>query len=232
MGKVDLFLGGPLGLWVLDNVGPEDIGRVYTKDGDIFRHALRLDAAVGDFINDTHGVMAPVGLSVHWPEILPTKFISKYDRIYNIHPGLLPWGRCYYPVFWALWADEPAGCTLHEIDAEIDTGPIVAQRAVPKYAWDTGGTLHQRVSDAEKGLFLEYWPRIVSGDLPEAVPQVGEGSFHLKREFFDLKHGASCSNGSTSDIYRLIRCLSHPDYSGMRICYGGKRYEISARPVQ
>jgi len=224
MGKVDLFLGGPLGLWVLDNVDPQTVRCVFSEDDAIANKAR------GIGITGISGP-APVGLSVHYPHILEHSSISRYEHIYNIHPGLLPWGRCYYPVFWALWADEPAGCTLHEIDAGIDTGPIVAQCVVPKYDWDTGGSLHQRVSESEKGLFLEYWPRIMAGDMPEAVPQVGKGSFHLKQEFFDLRlYGAQ---GLTApEMLKLIRCLSHPDYTGLIVHAGHKEYEVSARLVQ
>jgi len=120
---------------------------------------------------------------------------------------------------------------LHEIDAGIDTGPVVERCWVPKYDWDTGGTLHQRVSDAEKGLFLKYWPIIAGGVPLMALPQGGDGSFHLKQEFFDLKlYGAQ---GLTApEMLKLIRCLSHPDYTGLIVHAGHKEYEVSARLVQ
>jgi len=222
--KVDLFLGGPLGLWVLDNVDPQTVGRVFTHDDAIAQKARAMP--------DTGYKGARVGLSVHYPELIDQDGIDKYEHIYNIHPGLLPWGRCYYPVFWALWADEPAGCTLHKIDAGIDTGPIVAQCVVPKYDWDTGGTLHQRVSDAEKGLFLEYWPCIAGGVPPMALPQGDGGSFHLRKEFTDLKLYGGDQVGTITQLLKLVRCLSHPDYSGLIVHAGGKEYEVSARLVQ
>ena len=227
--KVDLFLGGPLGLWVLDNVDPRDVYRVITFDNAIFDKAKALNIEVTAGIYNTE--KPAVGLSVHYPRLLRQCTIDGYKHIYNIHPGLLPWGRCYYPVFWALWADEPAGCTLHEIDAGIDTGPIVDQRNVPKYNWDTGGTLHQRVSDAEKGMFLEYWPRIAAGDMPPAMPQEGAGSFHLRDEFTDLKLYGGDQVGTITQLLKMVRCLSHPDYSGLIVHAGGKQYEVSARPV-
>ena len=229
MRKVDLFLGGALGLWVLDNVDPQTVGRVHTEDDAIKRKAV----GAGMFPAEcpVYGNSATEGLSVHYPRLLKPHEINNYRRIYNIHPGYLPWGRCYYPVFWALWADEPAGCTLHEIDAGIDTGPVVERCWVPKYDWDTGGTLHQRVSDAEKGLFLKYWPIIAGGVPLMALPQGGDGSFHLKQEFFDLKlYGAQ---GLTApEMLKLIRCLSHPDYTGLIVHAGHKEYEVSARLVQ
>jgi len=228
--KVDLFLGGPLGLWVLDNVDPGTVCRVITFDDSVFDKANALHIETTASAWDVK-MPTDVGLSVHFPRLLSEHTIAKYKHIYNIHPGLLPWGRCYYPVFWSLWADEPAGCTLHEIDEGIDTGPIVAQRKVSKYAWDTGGTLHQRVSDAEKGLFLEYWPCIIAGDMPPATPQPAGGSFHFKQEFFDVKR-CSKHDATGEGLIKLVRCLSHPSYSGMLVNIGGKQYEISVRPVE
>lgn len=170
--------------------------------------------------------LASVGLSFHFPTLLKPPVLARYERLYNIHPALLPWGRCYYPVFWALWADEPAGCTLHEIDAGIDSGPIVAQIGVQKYNWDTGGSLHQRVSDAEKALFLQYWPLIAGGMTLPAAPQAPGGSFHYKREFFELKQPESLDKLTALDLLRLSRCLAHPAYTGMLVTLGGRHYEL------
>lgn len=157
--KVDLFLGGPLGLWVLDQVDAGDIGMVHTFAPEIASLAEKLNISVSLGIKRR----GDIGFCMHYPELFRPGTVNAYKTIYNIHPSLLPCNRSYYPAFWCLWNNEPTGCTLHIIDEGIDTGPIVAQRKVAKYDWDTGGTLHRRVSDAEKGLFLEYWPRIASG---------------------------------------------------------------------
>lgn len=225
--KVDLFLGGQLGIWVLDQVDPSTIGAVFTSDIAIVTRAEKLG------LNPNYpNPDKTIGFSMHYPAILAPEVVRSYEVIYNIHPGLLPYGRCYYPVFWALWNNEPAGCTLHVIDEGIDTGPIVAQREVPKYDWDTGGTLHERVSEAEKGLFLETWPYIVNNKkLWSLYPQPGGGSFHLKRDFFELKRRAKCNDMPGLEILRLVRCLSHKQYTGLEVMMGGRRYEISAREL-
>jgi len=227
--SVDLFLGGPLGLWALDQVDAWEIGNVYTRDLATFERARALNVPVYMDLDVADLGMRAVGLSFHYPRIFKSNVLDRYEYVYNIHPALLPWGKCYYPVFWALWAGEPAGCTLHEIDEGIDSGPIITQREVQKYNWDTGGTLHARVSAMEKALFLEFWPRIVSGTLPEANPQPPGGSFHYKREFFALKHPEGIATMSADDLLRLVRCLSHPDYDGLRVVLGGRQYEVSAR---
>jgi methionyl-tRNA formyltransferase len=230
---VDLFLNGPLGLWVLDQVDAAQVGVVNSPSPGICARARNLGMTAHGGWDADPGIEARsrVGISMHYPYILDAQDLSQYDRVYNIHPGLLPWGRCYYPVFWALWANEPAGATLHIIDEGIDTGPIVAQAEVPKYDWDTGGSLHRRVSDTEKGLFLDFW-NMAPDFMPASLTQPFGGSFHYRHEFFDLKFRAETGQMSGDEVLRLIRCLSHEQYSGMVVRFGGRAYEITASPVE
>src|SRR2546426_12099032 len=72
-------------------------------------------------------------------------------RILNIHPSLLP----KYPGLeaWkqALVAGEKmTGCTVHYVDAGVDSGDILAQREVPILPDDTPDSLHARIQIAER----------------------------------------------------------------------------------
>ena len=75
-------------------------------------------------------------------------------RIINLHPSLLPkfpgreaWSQ-------ALAAGETTtGCTVHYVDAGVDSGEIIAQRKVPILPNDTPVSLHQRIQEAERALF-------------------------------------------------------------------------------
>ena len=75
-------------------------------------------------------------------------------RIVNIHPSLLP----AFPGLEA-WKQALAagvaetGCTVHYVDAGMDTGEILAQRAVPVLPGDTAETLHARIQVAEHVLY-------------------------------------------------------------------------------
>jgi len=224
---IDLFLGGPLGLWALDQVDPKDIGMVHTFSPEIANLADKFNIPVSISVKRR----SEVGFCFHYPDLIKPGAINTYKVIYNIHPALLPFNRSYYPVFWCLWNNEPAGCTLHVIDEGIDTGPIVEQRQVASYEWDTGGTLHKRVSEMEKALFLEYWLRIVGGEILPAISQPDGGSIHYKREFFEMKQRASYEQMNGADLVRLILCLSHEQYTGLEVIIGGRRYEISAREI-
>ena len=77
-------------------------------------------------------------------------------RIINIHPSLLP----KFPGLEA-WkqaldaSDRVTGCTVHYVDAGIDSGAIIAQREVPILPNDTPETLHARIQVAERELYPE-----------------------------------------------------------------------------
>ena len=77
-------------------------------------------------------------------------------RTVNIHPSLLP----AFPGLEA-WRQALAagvaetGCTVHYVDAGMDTGEIIAQRAVPVLPGDSAETLHARIQVAEHALYPE-----------------------------------------------------------------------------
>ena len=78
------------------------------------------------------------------------------DRILNIHPSLLP----AYPglMAWKQAVDDGAsesGCTVHYVDAGMDTGPVILQARVPVLPDDTADSLHQRIQIEEHRLYPE-----------------------------------------------------------------------------
>ncbi len=77
-------------------------------------------------------------------------------RIINIHPSLLPKFPGLEAWKQALAAGETVtGCTVHYVDADIDSGEIIAQREVPILPNDTPETLHARIQIAEHELYPE-----------------------------------------------------------------------------
>jgi len=77
-------------------------------------------------------------------------------KIINIHPSLLPAFPGLEAWKQALVAGaEKTGCTVHYVDAGMDTGEIIAQREVPVFADDTPETLHARIQMAEHILYPE-----------------------------------------------------------------------------
>jgi len=81
-------------------------------------------------------------------------FLAAFPRrIINIHPSLLPKHRGSDAAAQALAAgDKVTGCTVHYVDAGVDTGEIIAQREVPVQPGDTAETLQARIQAAEHEL--------------------------------------------------------------------------------
>jgi phosphoribosylglycinamide formyltransferase-1 len=82
-----------------------------------------------------------------WMRIVTAVLIGAYpQRLVNIHPSLLPSFRGADGVAQALAAGVTlAGCTAHLVTAEVDTGPILVQAAVPVLAGDDRERLHARI---------------------------------------------------------------------------------------
>jgi phosphoribosylglycinamide formyltransferase-1 len=80
--------------------------------------------------------------------------------IINIHPSLLPKFPGLESWKQALEAGEKVtGCSVHYVDAGIDSGEIIAQRKVPVLPGDTPESLHARIQVAERALYPEVIAR-------------------------------------------------------------------------
>ena len=91
-------------------------------------------------------------------------------RIINIHPSLLPAFPGLEAWRQALAAGVPeTGCTVHYVDAGMDTGEVIAQSRVPVLPGDTAETLHARIQVAEHALY----PSVLAA-LPGLMP-TGQG---------------------------------------------------------
>jgi phosphoribosylglycinamide formyltransferase-1 len=90
-----------------------------------------------------------------WMRIVTPVLLEAFSgRILNIHPSLLPNFRGVRAIEQALAAGvKVSGCTVHFAEAEVDSGPIVAQAVVPILADDTVDTLHARIQAQEHHLF-------------------------------------------------------------------------------
>jgi phosphoribosylglycinamide formyltransferase-1 len=88
-------------------------------------------------------------------------------RVINIHPSILPAFPGIEAWRQALEAGvEKTGCTVHFVDAGMDTGEIIAQAEVPALPGDTAESLHARIQVEEHKLYPSVVARFVSGELP------------------------------------------------------------------
>ncbi len=87
--------------------------------------------------------------------LLTAPFVLRWQgRMLNIHPSLLPAFPGLHPQRQALEAGVRfSGCTVHFVEPAMDSGPIIAQAAVPVHPGDTPATLEARILAAEHRLY-------------------------------------------------------------------------------
>ena len=108
-------------------------------------------------------------LSSGFMRIAGAEFIEAFQgRYLNTHPALLPAFPGAHGVRDALrYGVKVTGCTVHVADAGVDTGPILAQAAVPVLDADTEATLHERIKVQERNLLLVVLGELAAGKVPE-----------------------------------------------------------------
>ena len=105
--------------------------------------------------------------------ILPRKVLA-IPRLgcWNVHASLLPRWRGAAPIQRAILAgDTESGVDLMQMEAGLDTGPVMLQRHTPINRDDTGGSLHDRLSALGAEVLAEGLRRTLAGETLVAAPQ-------------------------------------------------------------
>jgi len=128
----------------------------FGKDREAFERALQSEL-------EAHGI--ELVCLAGFMRLLTPWFVRQWDgRLINIHPALLPAFKGLDTHARALAAGvKEHGATVHFVVPEMDSGPIIAQEAVPVRPGDTEATLAARVLEAEHRIY------------PEALRLVAEG---------------------------------------------------------
>jgi len=101
-------------------------------------------------------------VSAGFMKILGPAFLERFGgRTINTHPALLPAFPGAHAVRDALeYGVKVTGCTVHFVDEGVDTGPVIAQEAVPVRWHDDEDTLHERIKQVERRLLVEVVGRL------------------------------------------------------------------------
>ena len=136
-------------------------------------HSAQSLAAVRDFIPN-------LGLSLAAPILREPLFaIPKLGTI-NLHKGRVPDYRGMPPAFWELWNGESVvGCTVHQVDAKLDTGQVVRQTEVQRAPHATLRGLQLQLDEAGV-LLMRDAVRDLLNDCAKPVPQTGAGKTYRK----------------------------------------------------
>jgi phosphoribosylglycinamide formyltransferase-1 len=102
-------------------------------------------------------------VSAGFMKVLGVRFLDRHPTI-NTHPALLPSFPGTHGVRDALaHGVKVTGCTCHWVDAGVDTGPIIDQRAVRVEPGDTEESLHDRIKVAEREMLVDVVRSLAAG---------------------------------------------------------------------
>ena len=108
--------------------------------------------SVIEIYNDFDGYIINGGLPILKKNILD---LPKKGFL-NAHPGILPKYRGQNPVQWSIHNFDPVGATIHLIDENIDTGPILIKKELEKFESTTINDLRLEVLKFSASLLVEY----------------------------------------------------------------------------
>jgi len=140
--------------------------------------------------------------------ILPRKVLAiPRHGCWNVHASLLPRWRGAAPIQRAIEAgDAETGVCLMQMEAGLDTGPVLLRRATPIGPAETAGELHDRLAQLGAELLGEGLDLLCAGRLPASQPQPAEGvTYAHKLE----KHEARLDFGQSAEaLARRVRAFS------------------------
>ena len=170
-------------------------------------------------------VGADVMVVVAYGQILPATLIET-PRLgtLNVHASLLPRHRGPAPVEWAiLGGDSETGVTIMQMDAGVDTGPILAQERVPLAPDETAAQLEDRLANVGATLLVRTLDDLVAGRVQPA-PQSSVGATHAPRlRSEDGKLNPATMSADTID--RKVRALG--ERIGTWITLNGVEIKVS-----
>lgn len=146
----------------------------------------------------------------------------------NIHDSLLPSYAGFSPLIWALInGEKEVGVTAHRMDAELDMGDILLQRAVPVGPSDTATDLFHRTVDLIGPLVTDSLALIDSGKAVWTPQDRSRSSFFHKRSLADSQINWAWS---AEELERFVRAQSDP-YPNAFTHHRGERLRIVSAAV-
>jgi methionyl-tRNA formyltransferase len=145
----------------------------------------------------------------------------------NVHGSLLPRWRGAAPIERAILAgDTETGVTIMQMDARLDTGPILLTARAPIGPETTAAALHDALADLGAGLLLRALAGLAAGTL-RAIPQPENGATYAKK--LERDEGRLDWSRSAAELERAVRALN--PRPGVWFEWAGERIKVLAAEV-
>jgi methionyl-tRNA formyltransferase len=161
-------------------------------------------ARTPEFAESLRALAPDVAVVVAYGKILPQAVldIPKHGCL-NVHGSLLPKYRGAAPVQWAVIRGErETGITIMQLDAGMDTGPMLTRRAIPIADDDTSGTLAPRLALLGAEMMIEALDKLQAGELP---PTPQDDSAATMAPMLDKTTGKIDWTKSAREVSCLVR---------------------------
>ena len=149
-------------------------------------------------------------LSLHSKQLFPDELVENHLCI-NVHPGLNPHNRGWFPQVFSILNDLPIGVTIHRMDTELDHGPILWQEELPIYPQDTSKDVYDRILAKELELLDAHLGDILTGNYT-LTPMAGEGNINYKADFDALCPIDLSEPATYGAVIDRLRALTHAPY--------------------
>jgi methionyl-tRNA formyltransferase len=124
----------------------------------------------------------------------------------NVHASILPRWRGAAPIHRALLAgDKETGVTLMQMEAGLDTGPMLAKVFTPIDKTESSGELHDRLAVLGSNMLVEQLPKLLAGELK---PEIQDDALANYANKLEKAEGKIDWNQPAEDIARQVRGLS------------------------
>ena len=126
-------------------------------------------------------------ISFGYRKIIKSDILRKIKRpILNLHMSYLPFNKGAYPNFWSFYDDTKKGVTIHEIDENIDTGPIIFQKEIKFNIQKNKKLSFKRTYkilflEIEK-LFIKNYKSIILNNYRKKENNKSKGKVHKKKD--------------------------------------------------
>lgn len=148
--------------------------------------------------------------SLHCKQIFPENLVRKIKCI-NVHPGLNPYNRGWYPQVFSIINKKPIGATIHEMDEQVDHGGILAQREVTVNPWDTSLDVYNKVVIVELDLLKENLISLLN-DEHDPLLLSDEGNYNSIEDFHQLLQLNMEEKGTIGELIDKLRALTHGNF--------------------
>lgn len=161
--------------------------------------------------------------------ILPRKVLAMPRRgCWNVHASLLPRWRGAAPIQRAVLAgDSETGVCLMQMQAGLDTGPVLLRKVTPISAIDTGGSLHDRLAGLGAELLGEGLQRVLRDEPMLAQAQSEHGATYAHK--LDKREAVLDWNESAQMLERKVRAFDPWPVAETQL--GGERLRVWSAQV-